>query len=72
MNTYSIEILNPKAKNILENMADLKLISIKEKELSKSDFLKLLGKLRKKSNTAPSLDEITREVKSVRKKRHGR
>jgi len=72
MNTYSIEILNPKAKNILQNMADLNLISIKEEELSKTDFLKLLAKLRKKAHFAPSMDEITQEVKSVRKKRHGR
>ena len=71
MNTYSIEILNPKAKDILENMADLKLISIERKELSKTDFLKLLAKLRKKSNDAPSLEEITREVKLARRKRHG-
>jgi hypothetical protein len=72
MDTYNIEILNPKAKDILENMADLKLISIEKNGQLKTDFLKLLVKLRKKSKSAPSLEEITQEVKSVRRKRYGK
>jgi predicted nucleotidyltransferase len=69
MDTYSIEILNPKAKNILENMADLNLISIRARAVTKNDFIKLLAKLRQKSHEAPSLEEIAKEVKTVRKKR---
>ena len=45
METIKIEILNPKAKNILKNLADLNLISIKDKVSSKR-FSELLGRLR--------------------------
>lgn len=70
MNTYSINILNPKAKVILENLADLKLISINVKEdESKMDLMSLLTKLRKKSSIAPSPEEIQKEVKKVRRSR---
>jgi hypothetical protein len=72
MDTYNIEILIPKAKNLLQGMADLNLISIKSKTASKNDFFKLLSKLRQKSHEAPSSDEITATVKDVRKKRNAR
>ncbi len=69
METIRIEILNPKAKNILKGLADLNLISIK-KEKRKSDFMDLLTDLRSKADSAPSLDEITAEVEAVRRKRY--
>ena len=69
METIKIEILNPKAKNILKGLADLNLIKIK-REPKKSDFSQLLEKLRKKSNTAPDLNEIAKEVESAREKRY--
>ncbi|MGD9993057.1 MAG: hypothetical protein AB7S69_07140 [Salinivirgaceae bacterium] len=69
METIRIEILNPKAKNILKGLADLNLISIK-KEKCQSDFMDLLTNLRRNSNNAPALDEITAEVEAVRKKRY--
>ncbi|NOX46642.1 MAG: hypothetical protein GXO89_06660 [Chlorobi bacterium] len=69
METIKIEILNPKAKSILDGLADLKLISIK-KEQKQSDFMSLLNDLRKNSDTAPSLEEITLEVESVRSERY--
>ena len=67
--TLHINILNPKATRLLKELEDLKLISIqKEKE---SNFLNVVGKLRKKAtNQAPSIDEITKEVESVRAKRY--
>lgn len=65
METIKVEILNPKAKNILKGLADLNLIKIK-RESKKSDFSQLLEKLRKQSNTAPDLNEIGSEVESVR------
>jgi hypothetical protein len=68
MNTYGVEILNPKAKNMLQSMADLNFIFINTREVSKNDFINLLAKLRQKSNEAPSLEEIAQEVKKVRKK----
>ncbi len=69
METIRIEILNPKAKNILKGLADLNLISIK-KEKRQSDFMDLLTDLRSKADSAPSLDEITAEVEAVRRKRY--
>jgi len=69
METLKIDILNPKAKSLLQNMADLKLIRIK-KDKVKSEFKELLEKLRMKSAEAPSLDEITKEVEAVRKSRY--
>lgn len=69
METIRIEILNPKAKSILKGLADLNLITIK-KEKKQSEFLDLLTDLRINSDFAPSLDEITDEVESVRKKRY--
>ena len=70
MSTLSIEILNPKAKKLLKNLADLKLISIQDN--SKNGFAMVLKKLRSKSASAPSLDEITKEVELVRAKRHAK
>jgi hypothetical protein len=69
METIRIEILNPKAKNLLKNLADMDLIKIK-KEKVKSEFIELLDSLREKSDNAPSLEEITREVEAVRKSRY--
>jgi hypothetical protein len=64
-----IEILNPKARKLLKNLADLNLISIKEP--SEDSFLSLIYKLRAKAErNPPSLDEITREVEIVRAKRY--
>lgn len=64
-----IEIINPKAKSLIKNLADLDLIRIK-KETVKNELKELLDSLRKHSDEAPSLDEITEEVESVRKARH--
>ena len=69
METLRIDILNPKAKSLLEDLADLDLIKIK-KDKVKSEFKELLDKFRSNSDSAPSLDEITREVESVRKARY--
>ena len=68
METIRIDINNPKAKKLLKNLADLKLIRIK-KEV-KSEFSSLLQKLRNKSSESISLDEITEEVENVRKSRY--
>ncbi len=65
MESLRIEIVNPKAKNIIKNLADMDLIRIK-KEKIKTDFAELLAKLRRNSDQAPSLEEITKEVESVR------
>lgn len=69
METLSIDILNPKAKLLLKNLADLKLIRI-QKAKSTTSFADLLEKLRKNSDEAPTPDEITAEVEAVRKMRY--
>ena len=65
METITIEILNPKAKQLLQDLADLNLISIKPK-MTLND---LLENMRKDADRAPSLEEITAEVEHVRKAR---
>ena len=69
METIRIDIINPKAKKLLKDLADLNLIKI-NKEKYKSDFSVLLKKIRTKSDDEISLDEITKEVEQVRKSRY--
>ena len=69
METIRIDILNPKAKKLLKDLADLNLIKI-NKQKYKPEFSKLLKKIRAKSNDEISLDEITKEVEQVRKSRY--
>ena len=69
MKTYQIDILNPKAARLLQDLADMKLISIKETK--KQEFMKIVSKLRKKSSSnIPNLEEITNEVENVRAERY--
>lgn len=70
METIRIDILNPKAKKLLKDLADLDLIRINKEK--KSDFTSLLKKLRAKSKEPMSLDEITKEVEKVRVSRYGK
>lgn len=69
MESLRIEIVNPKAKRLINSLADMDLIRIK-KEKVQSDFCELLSRLRRHSQDAPSLDEITKEVELVRKSRY--
>lgn len=68
--SFRIDILNPKAVKLLKNLADLKLISIKEE--SNKGFSEVLKKLRSQSDSSLNLDEITAEVEKVRSKRYGK
>ena len=68
METISIEILNPKARQLLQDLADLNLITIKPKPTLKS----LLEKMRQDSDQILSLDEIASEVEEVRKARNAK
>jgi len=69
MASFNIEILNPKAKKLLMDLADIKLISISEND--SNSFEKVLKVFRsKKANL--SLEEITNEVELVRLKRYGK
>ncbi|MDZ7777246.1 MAG: hypothetical protein U5L09_17340 [Bacteroidales bacterium] len=71
MESLKIDIINPKAKNLLNSLADMNLIIIREeKSKNKDELKKILKKTRAKSDTTPSLDEITKEVEAVRKARY--
>ena len=70
METLQIEILNPKAKKLLKDLADMNLINIGKPTDTKTEFKALLTKLRSKSAKAPSLDEIANEVEQVRTSRY--
>jgi hypothetical protein len=71
MQTYQVNILNPKAEKLLQDLADLNLISIKQ--TSEDSFLKAIHKLRSKAvGNPPSLDDITKEVETVRAKRYAK
>lgn len=69
MESLKIEIVNPKAKRLINNLADMDLIRIKKEKVN-SDFIELLSKLRNHSDNAPTLDDITKEVELVRKSRY--
>ncbi|MBK9257292.1 MAG: hypothetical protein IPM42_17610 [Saprospiraceae bacterium] len=68
MSTIQIKILNPKAVKLLQDLADLELISINQP--LETGFSKLLTKLRSKAESVPSLEEITKEVELVRAARY--
>lgn len=68
MSTLQIEILNPKAAKLIQDLADLELISISQPK--ESGFSNLLAKLRSKAESVPSLEEITKEVDTVRAERY--
>mgnify|MGYP006962139593 CR=1 FL=1 len=71
MTTIQIDILNPKAGKLLEDLAELKLISIRN--ASEDGFLKIVNKFRAKAKSnPPSLEEITKEVEIVRAKRYAK
>lgn len=70
MKTYQIEILEPKAKKLLEELAKLKLIRVLEIPDPKGEFKQLLSKMRGKGISKPTLKEISKEVEIVRKRRH--
>ena len=68
MESIRVDILNPKAKKLLQNLADLNLIEIRKSD--QPDFTALLTKLRSKSTEGISLEEISEEVEKVRKSRY--
>ncbi|SHF77181.1 hypothetical protein SAMN05444008_1121 [Cnuella takakiae] len=71
MQTFQVNILNPKAAKLLQDLADLKLISISEQP--ENGFQTVVSRLRKKAAAAPpSLEEITKEVEAVRAKRYAK
>ena len=70
MDTMRVNILNPKAVKLLKDLADLNLISIQD--TSKNGFTAVLKKLRSKAKSAPTIEEITKEVELVRARRYAK
>lgn len=65
METMRIELLNPKARQLLMDLVDLNLIKISSPTFSRQKFIDLLREIRQ--DDVPSLNEIQEEVKAVRK-----
>jgi hypothetical protein len=70
MEALKIEILNPKALQIIKGMQELKLIKVSDDPVS--TVKAYLKKMRSNSATTPSLDEITKIVGEVRAKRYAK
>jgi hypothetical protein len=70
MEALKIEILNPKALQLIQGMQDLKLIKVSQEPSSKlKEYLK---KTRRKAASAPSMAEITKIVEEVRAERYAK
>jgi len=70
MEIFKVDILNPKARKLLNDLADLNLIAIRKYD--KSNFSEVLKKLRSKSTTTLSPEEIANEVETVRSRRYNK
>ena len=70
MEALQIEILNPKALQLIKDMQDLNLIKVSDEPASK--LKAYLKKMRRNSPTVPDLDEITQIVEEVRAKRYAK
>ncbi|GHT19811.1 hypothetical protein AGMMS4957_04930 [Bacteroidia bacterium] len=68
MEAISVEIVNPKAKKLLQNLVELNLIQI----VPRTELSDMLAKLRRNASEVPSLEEITAEVETVRQIRYAR
>ncbi|MFL5810647.1 MAG: hypothetical protein ACJ749_14085 [Flavisolibacter sp.] len=70
MEALKIEILNPKALQLIKGLEELKLIKISDEPVS---VLKAyLKKMRRNSSSAPSLNDITKLVDEARAKRYAK
>jgi hypothetical protein len=67
METIKIDILNPKARKLLNDLADLDLIAIRQ--TSENDFSDVVKRIRKKAGVGLTESEIAKEVESVRYER---
>lgn len=70
MEALKIEILNPKALQLIKGMQELKLIKVSDEPIS--TLKAYLKKMRRNSASAPALDEITKIVEEVRAKRYAK
>lgn len=66
MSILIVEIVNPKAKKLLQDLVELKLISIKKAE--ENPFISVVKKIRSRKARI-SIKDITKEVEIVRRNR---
>ena len=71
MDTYQIEIIEPKAKRLLDELVNLNLIKFRRVEPT-HQFQELVQKIRAKEDAPLSLEEITAEVELVRAERYAK
>lgn len=75
MTVITVELIDPRVKALLEDLAKMNLIRIRvEEEVHSKRLSALLSKLRSKEDEAPRMEEITKEIEQVRtqrKKRNG-
>ncbi|MBK8493209.1 MAG: hypothetical protein IPL49_20575 [Saprospirales bacterium] len=69
MTVITVELIDPRVKALLEDLAKMNLIKIREEETPQKRFSNLLSKLRSKEEEAPSVEEIAKEVELVRTQR---
>ena len=67
MTNLQIEILIPDARALLNELAKLQLIPIKEPDLR---FLDLVKRIRTRNEDVMSLEDVTKEVEAVRAARY--
>ena len=74
METLQIDIIEPRAKTLIEDLAKLDLISIRQDQPAAPQHAldALLKRLRSNSESAPTIEEITAEVETVRSERYSR
>lgn len=70
MESYQVDILNPKALKLLKDLAELKLISISKQ--SENAFLDAVTSLRSNEENVPDFETITQLVEEVRQERYGK
>jgi len=66
MEALNVQIINPKAKSLLLNLAEMNLIRVEVKPI----LSEILAKLRRNEDEVPSLEEITKEAELIRQKRY--
>lgn len=64
METIKIDILNPKARKLLNDLAELDLIAIRKS--TNKEFSDVVQKIRSKSDKQLNEDEIAQDVEAVR------
>ncbi|MEO8769116.1 MAG: hypothetical protein ABI402_03495 [Ferruginibacter sp.] len=70
MQALKIEILNPKALKLIKGMQELNLIKVSEEPATRLSLY--LKKMRRKSSSVPSLEDITKIVEKVRADRYAK